>query len=222
MPREMVDVLVVDDDALVRTLLSDILDREEEIRVVGVATDAFSALELVTQLTPHVVVLDADLPRSQSAEVVDRLPELALRSKVLLLTQSVDEEFVLEALRRGAHGYVPKHAAVALIAQAVRAVADGEAWVERRLMGRLLSELSQLTRHAEPLRGPGTTLSLRERQIVQLIAAGKTNHEIAGTLFLSPHTVKSHVSHILQKLALPNRTEVAIFAVKAGWVGRAA
>src|SRR4029079_16575762 len=120
-------------------------------------------------LTPHVVVLDADLPRVASAEVVDRLPELALRSKVLLLMQNVDEECVLEALRRGAHGYVPKHAAVALIARAVRAVAAGEAWVERRLMGRLLAELSQLTRHAEPLRGPGTTLSLRERQIVQLI-----------------------------------------------------
>jgi DNA-binding NarL/FixJ family response regulator len=220
--REIVEVLVVDDDALVRTLLSDILDREDGIRVVGVATDALSALDLAVQLTPHVVVLDADLPRAASAEVVDRLPELALRSKVLLLMQNVDEEFVLEALRRGAHGYVPKHAAVALIARAVRAVAAGEACVERRLMGRLLSELSQLTRHVEPTRGPGATLSLRERQIVQLIAAGKTNHEIAGTLFLSPHTVKSHVSHILQKLALPNRTEVAIFAVKAGWVNRAA
>jgi DNA-binding NarL/FixJ family response regulator len=104
----------------------------------------------------------------------------------------------------------------------VRAVAAGEAWVERRVMARLLSELSRLARDTEVERGPGSQLSLRERQIVQLIAAGKTNHEIAGALYLSPHTVKSHVSHILQKLALPNRTEVAIFAVKAGWVSRAA
>jgi DNA-binding NarL/FixJ family response regulator len=217
-----VEVLVVDDDALVRALLRDILDREQQIRVVGVAADAASAVELAGHLAPDVIVLEADLPHREGAEVVDRLPELALRSKVLLLTQDADDEAVLQALRRGAHGYVAKQTAVAVIGRAVLAVAAGEAWVERRLMGRLLSELSHLARHTEEPRGLGSTLSLRERQIVQLIAAGKTNHEIAGTLYLSPHTVKSHVSHILQKLALPNRTEVAIFAVKAGWVSRAA
>src|SRR2546422_599596 len=116
--REVIEVLIVDDDALVRALLGDILDGEDDIRVIGAAG------------------------------------------------------------------------------------------VERRLTGHLLAEWTRLARLAEGPTCPGTSLSLRERQIVQLIAAGKTNHEIAKVLFLSPHTIKSHVSHILQKLGLPNRTEV--------------
>jgi DNA-binding NarL/FixJ family response regulator len=215
-------VVIVDDDALVRALLRDVLEREEGMRVVGSAAQSLTAVDLAAQHPRAVIVLDADLPRGESLEVIDRVAEMGHGRRLLLLTQDVEDEPIVQALRRGAHGYLAKHAAVALIGRAVRALAAGEAWVERRLTGRLLSEFARLARHAEVSYGAGASLSLRERQIAQLIAAGKTNQEIAKTLFLSPHTVKSHVSHILQKLSLPNRTEVAIFAVKAGWVHRAA
>lgn len=211
-----IGVLIVDDDPLVRTLLSEIVSREKDIIILGSATDGLDAVAKAAELRPNVILMDLAMPRLDGLAALDRLTALAVPASVLIFTQDADEELVMQAVRRGAKGYMPKDAPVDRIPKAIRALAAGEAWVERRLTGRVFEELAQMARQLASHCSPEALLSEREKEVIRLIACGKTNTEIASQLFLSPHTVKSHVSHILQKLELPNRTEVAIFAVRAG------
>jgi DNA-binding NarL/FixJ family response regulator len=211
-----VGVLIVDDDPLVRALLSEIVSREQDIVILGSAGDGLEAVAKAAELRPDVVLLDLAMPRLDGLAALARLAELDPAPRVLIFTQDADEEQVMQAVRRGARGYMPKDAPVDRIPKAIRAVAAGEAWVERRLTGRVFEELARMARQLASHCSPEALLSEREKEVIRLIACGKTNTEIASQLYLSPHTVKSHVSHILQKLDLPNRTEVAIFAVRAG------
>ena len=211
-----IGVLIVDDDPLVRTLLSEIVNRESDIAILGCATDGLDAVTKAADLRPQVILMDLAMPRLDGLAALARLAELNLAANVLIFTQDADEDLVMQAIRRGAKGYMPKDAPVQRIPKAIRALAAGEAWVERRLTGRVFEELARMARQIASHTSPEALLSEREKEVIRLIACGKTNTEIASQLFLSPHTVKSHVSHILQKLELPNRTEVAIFAVRAG------
>lgn len=211
-----IGVLIVDDDPLVRTLLAEIVRRESDIAILGCATDGLDAVARAAELRPQVILMDLAMPRLDGLAALARLAELNLAAHVLIFTQDADEELVMQAVRAGAKGYMPKDAPVERIPKAIRALAAGEAWVERRLTGRVFEELARMARQIASHTSPEALLSEREKEVIRLIACGKTNTEIASQLFLSPHTVKSHVSHILQKLELPNRTEVAIFAVRAG------
>jgi DNA-binding NarL/FixJ family response regulator len=211
-----IGVLIVDDDPLVRTLLSEIVTREGDIVILGCATDGLDAVAKAVELRPDVILMDLAMPRLDGLAALARLTELDVPANVLIFTQDADEEMVMQAARQGAKGYMPKDAPVDRIPKAIRALAAGEAWVERRLTGRVFEELARMARKLASSSSPESLLSEREKEVIRLIACGKTNTEIASQLFLSPHTVKSHVSHILQKLELPNRTEVAIFAVRAG------
>jgi DNA-binding NarL/FixJ family response regulator len=212
----MIGVLIVDDDPLVRTLLAEIVSREGDIAILGSATDGLDAVGKAVELEPDVILMDVAMPRLDGLAAMSRLAELESPANVLIFTQDADEELVMQAIRRGAKGYMPKDAPVERIPKAIRALAAGEAWVERKLTGRVFAELARMARQLASHCSPEALLSEREKEVIRLIACGKTNTEIASQLFLSPHTVKSHVSHILQKLDLPNRTEVAIFAVRAG------
>jgi two-component system, NarL family, response regulator LiaR len=230
--RVGVRVLVVGDDPLLRLLLCQALAREEELCVVGDAASGAEAADKVRALAPEVALIDLG---GEAAKALDALALIAGQGqapRLLVLTPDADEERVLRAICLGAHGYVPRSSpsVAEAIPKAIRALAAGEAWVESRLTGRLLEELAKLSRRGgvwgserlpaaaveQPRSGASPVLSLRERQVIRLIAGGKTNLEIAAQLALSPHTVKSHVSHILQKLDLPNRTEVAVFAARVG------
>lgn len=211
-----IGVLIVDDDPLVRTLLAEIVNRESDIAILGAATDGLDAVQKAVELRPDVILMDLAMPRLDGLAALQRLAESESPASVLIFTQDADEELVMQAIRRGAKGYMPKDAPVERIPKAIRALAGGEAWVERRLTGRVFEELARMARQLASHCSPEALLSEREKEVIRLIACGKTNTEIASQLFLSPHTVKSHVSHILQKLDLPNRTEVAIFAVRAG------
>ena len=211
-----IGVLIVDDDPLVRTLLSEIVSREGDIAILGCATDGLDAVAKTLELRPDVILMDLAMPRLDGLAALARLAELEIPANVLIFTQDADEDLVMQAVRSGAKGYMPKDAPVDRIPRAIRALAGGEAWVERRLTGRVVAELFRMARKLASHTSPESLLSEREKEVIRLIACGKTNTEIASQLFLSPHTVKSHVSHILQKLELPNRTEVAIFAVRAG------
>lgn len=211
-----IGVLIVDDDPLVRTLLAEIVRRESDIAILGCATDGLDAVTKAAELRPQVILMDLAMPRLDGLAALARLAELNLAANVLIFTQDADEDLVMQAVRAGAKGYMPKDAPVERIPKAIRALAAGEAWVERRLTGRVFAELARMARQIASHTSPEALLSEREKEVIRLIACGKTNTEIASKLFLSPHTVKSHVSHILQKLELPNRTEVAIFAVRAG------
>src|SRR5260370_24437938 len=211
-----IGVLIVDDDPLVRTLLAEIVRRESDIAILGCATDGLDAVAKAVELRPQVILMDLAMPRLDGLAALARLAALDVAASVLIFTQDADEALVMQAIRRGAQGYMPKDAPVDRIPKAIRALAAGEAWVERRLTGRVFEELARMARQLASTCSPESLLSEREKEVIRLIACGKTNTEIASHLFLSPHTVKSHVSHILQKLELPNRTEVAIFAVRAG------
>ncbi len=211
-----IGVLIVDDDPLVRTLLAEIVSREGDITILGSATDGLDAVGKAMELKPDVILMDVAMPRLDGLAAMARLAEMESPANVLIFTQDADEELVMQAIRRGAKGYMPKDAPVERIPKAIRALAAGEAWVERKLTGRVFAELARMARQLASHSSPEALLSEREKEVIRLIACGKTNTEIASHLFLSPHTVKSHVSHILQKLDLPNRTEVAIFAVRAG------
>jgi DNA-binding NarL/FixJ family response regulator len=211
-----IGVLIVDDDPLVRTLLAEIVRRESDIAILGCATDGLDAVAKAVELRPQVILMDLAMPRLDGLAALARLAALDVAASVLIFTQDADEDLVMQAIRRGAKGYMPKDAPVDRIPKAIRALAAGEAWVERRLTGRVFEELARMARQIASHSSPEALLSEREKEVIRLIACGKTNTEIASHLFLSPHTVKSHVSHILQKLELPNRTEVAIFAVRAG------
>jgi DNA-binding NarL/FixJ family response regulator len=211
-----IGVLIVDDDPLVRTLLAEIVRRESDIAILGCATDGLDAIAKAVELRPQVILMDLAMPRLDGLAALARLAALDVSASVLIFTQDADEDLVMQAIRGGAKGYMPKDAPVGRIPKAIRAVAAGEAWVERRLTGRVVEELARMARQITSHCSPEALLSEREKEVIRLIACGKTNTEIASQLFLSPHTVKSHVSHILQKLELPNRTEVAIFAVRAG------
>jgi DNA-binding NarL/FixJ family response regulator len=126
------------------------------------------------------------------------------------------EERAVQAFRLGARGYLPKRDGLAVLPRAIRTVVGGEAWMERRLSGRVVEELAHLARQAAEQ--PEAALSAREREVLGLMGCGMTNAQIARKLFLSPYTVKIHVSNILRKLGVPNRTEAALFAMKRGLV----
>src|SRR5436190_6448341 len=172
-----IGVLIVDDDPLVRTLLSEIVTRERDIAIVGCATDGLDAVSKAVELRPDVILMDLAMPRLDGLAALARLAELDVPANVLIFTQDADEELVMQAVRRGAKGYMPKDTAVERIPKAIRARAAGEAWVERRLTGRVFEELARMARQLASHCSPESLLSEREKEVIRLIACGKTNTE---------------------------------------------
>lgn len=211
-------VLVVDDDELLGELLKTWIDREADVEVIGVATSGREAIARVRELRPDVLVLDMNMPEMSGVQVLNHLSESGTVPPVLVLSVADDEQTMLEAFRAGAIGYLSKGAARSCLIEAIRAVAGGEAWLDRRLTTRVIEELRRdAQRPAAPER-PESSLTDRERAVLEYIGQGLTNQQIAEKLFLSRHTVKLHVSNILHKLGLLNRVEAALYAQRAGMV----
>src|SRR5690349_11920038 len=140
-PGRPIGVLIVDDDPLVRTLLAEIVRRESDIAILGCATDGLDAVTKAAELRPQVILMDLAMPRLDGLAALARLAELNLAANVLIFTQDADEDLVMQAIRSGAKGYIRKDAPVDRIPKAIRVLAAGEAWVERRLTGRVVVEL---------------------------------------------------------------------------------
>jgi len=206
---------VVDDHDLFRRGLRDLLV-EQGVQVVGEAADGEDGLRLALHTMPDVVVMDLKLPRLSGVEVTRRLAEAAPSIRVVVLTISAEEDDVMDAVMAGARGYLTKDATVQEIAAGVRAAADGESLVSARVATYLL----------ERLRGRNTTtpgpteakLSERELEILRLVAEGRDNDEIARVLVLSPRTVKNHVSSILAKMGVRDRTRAVLKAAERGYL----
>jgi len=184
------------------------------LEVVGEAADGVQAVSETLELGPQVVVMDANLPNRQSLEALKQIKQLNLDTRVLLLSAQDREEFLYETLRAGADGYVLKDIAPDELAQAIRAVARGEVLVQPRLAGRLLSRFGRQSRGNYPYE----TLTAREQEVLQLLARGLRNKEIAARLNVSERTVNFHLANIYQKLNVSGRTEALSKALEQGLI----
>ncbi|MEU8683911.1 response regulator transcription factor [Streptomyces sp. NPDC048611] len=213
-------VLIADDQMMVRQGFSVLLNAEPGIEVVGQAVDGLDAVAQVGRLAPDVVLMDVRMPRLGGIEATRRLTEPAgAEVKVLVLTTFDLDEYVYEALRAGASGFLLKDASADELAQAVRVVAAGDALLAPNVTKRLIAEFSRVTSSPRaPLKDRVGTLTERETEVLSLIAQGLTNGEIAERLFLAEQTVKSHVGRILNKLSLRDRTQATVFAYESGLV----
>ncbi|MEU0546367.1 response regulator transcription factor [Micromonospora sp. NPDC005979] len=205
-------VVIVDDDPLVRGMLTLMLDGADGIAVVGEAADGATAITAVDRHLPDVVLMDIRMPGVNGITATERLRRRHRPPEIIVLTTFDTDEHVLRALRAGASGFLLKDTPPEQISQAVRAVAAGNPMlspgVTRRLMQRVASGAASYERANDQL----ALLTPRERDVVLAIARGRSNAEIATELLMSVTTVKAHVSHILTKLDLDNRTQIALLA----------
>ena len=204
-------VLVVDDHALFRRGVTQTINEEPDMSVIGEAETAASATERARDLLPDVVLLDIKLPDGSGLSVAATLQRECPYSKIVVLTVVEDDDAVLRALKEGAHGYVLKGVSAEELVQVIRSVYGGGTYVTPSMAGRLLAELTapSANRTASGLIGE---LTEREGAILDLVAQGKTNREIAAELFLSEKTVKHYMTNVLQKLQVRNRVEAALLA----------
>ncbi|MFC0431807.1 response regulator transcription factor [Kutzneria buriramensis] len=209
-------VLIADDQAMIRAGIAMILAAQDDVEVVGEAVDGMQAVELAGKLAPDVVLMDIRMPRMDGLQALRQLtrPGLVDPPKVVVVTTFDDDEYVYQALRGGACGFLLKDSGSALLVEAVRAAAAGEALVSPAITVKLLRQLSS------PSSAPPADLSARERDVVKLVAKGLTNTEIAERLFISLGTVKTHLGNVQAKLSARNRVEIAMWAWRSGIVER--
>jgi DNA-binding NarL/FixJ family response regulator len=207
-----IKVLIADDQALVRTGFRKILECEPDLEVVGEAADGGEAVEAGLLLRPHVVLMDIRMPRLDGLEATRRL---AGKTRVLVLTTFDVNEYVYEALRAGASGFLLKDAPADQLVTAIRVVAAGDALLAPSITRRLIEEFAR--RPLANARPAGLeALSPRELEVLRLVARGLSNAEIATELYVGDATVKTHVSRILQKLSLRDRVQAVVLAYESG------
>jgi DNA-binding NarL/FixJ family response regulator len=214
---EELGVLVVDDHDLFRTGLRNLLE-EEGVNVVGEAQDGESAIKLAPDLAPDVIIMDLNMPGAGGVETTRRLASLAPLSRVVVLTISADDDDVMNAVLAGACGYLLKDSSIQDLIAGIRAAAAGESLISPQIAARVLQRLRAQTKDTAAAETIRAELSDRELEVLKLIANGKDNAQIARELFISPKTVKNHISNILMKLQIENRIQAAVYAVRSGLV----
>ncbi len=215
----MTRVLIVDDQALVRSGLRQVLAQDRHLSVVGECTDGDEVLDAVTRERPDVVLMDVRMKRVDGAAATRLLNSRSAPPPVLILTMFDDHEIVAAALAAGASGFLLKNAPGEEIVQAVHAVADGRGWLDPAVVGQVLASYRSIgLPHAREARELAQ-LTSRERDVLGLIGHGATNDEIAARLHISVGTVKTHVGHIFAKLDLRDRPAAVILAIRHGLSG---
>ena len=205
-------ILLADDHAVVRQGFKMILAAQPDMEIVGEAANGREAVELAEQLRPDVVVMDVSMPELNGIEATRRLASSVPHARVVALSMHKDSVYVREILRAGARGYLLKDSGAADLVAAIRAVASGESYLSPAVSGAVLDDYR---RHAT---NPIDLLTSREREVLQMLAEGKTNKEIAGVLNLSVYTVDAHRGRIMEKLNLHSIGELVRFAVRNGLI----
>ncbi len=211
----MTSVLLVDDHAVVREGLRTFLDLQDGIDVIGEAADGNEAVREALRLDPDVILMDLVMPELDGVGAMRRLRAEAPRCRVIVLTSFLDEERLLPAIQAGAAGYLLKNAQPTELARAIHAAQRGETIIDPTAAARLVEAIADSATRviAEPER-----LTRREREVLELIAAGRSNKRIAFELGISEKTVKTHVGHLLAKLGVTDRTQAALLAVRDGLI----
>lgn len=210
---EPIRVLIVDDHGLFRRGLELTLLQEDDIAVIGEASDGAEAVRMAVELVPDVVLMDVWMPRRHGIEACSAIRTEVPSAKIVILTISDEEEDLFEAVKAGASGYLLKSIPPDEIASAVRAVHEGRSLIPPSMASKLLTEFAAIARRGDR-RLPTPRLTEREMQVLKLVARGLSNREIAAELIISDNTVKNHVRNILDKLQLHSRMQAAMYAVR--------
>lgn len=234
MASRTIKVLLADDHQLFREGLKRILNMESDLEVIGECSDGIQVLEFCNVNKPDVVLLDINMPVENGVVATERLRDIFPDIKVIILSLHDDESYVFETLRKGATGYLLKDMEAESLVNAIRTVADGHAFIHPKVTGKLINQLRRMTYldeiganvHAAASQETGVRivpnennpLTRREAEVLRLMAEGQSNKTIGENLFISEKTVKNHVSSILQKMEVDDRTQAVINSIKFGWV----
>jgi two-component system, NarL family, response regulator NreC len=209
-----ITIVLADDHNIVRQGFRVLLENQEGLSVLAEASDGLEAVRVTCDLKPDILVVDLMMPCLNGLEVTRRIGRMSPTTRVIVLSMYMDEPYVIEALRSGAWGYVLKESNISDLVKAIREVASG-----RHYLGSPLSELA-ITAYREKTKGisldPYNTLTAREREVLQLVAEGFTNADIASKLFISQRTVESHRANLMQKLSFNSRAELISYAIAKG------
>ncbi|MFB0559411.1 MAG: response regulator [Dehalococcoidales bacterium] len=217
---ETVKVLIVDDHTLFRRGIAAVLANQEDLEIVGEASDGLEAIQKTREITPDVILMDLNMPRCSGLDAIQALQAEMPQVNVLVLTVSEMEADLFAAVKFGARGYILKKAEPEELIHAIHHIALGGVIVSPLMATKLLTEFKDLTAGAtmESAQEADAAISPREGEVLQLVAQGATNKEIADSLFISENTVKTHLRNIMEKLHLVNRSQAAAYAVKRGLV----
>ncbi len=212
--REPIRVMVVDDQELFRRGLTMLVSAEDDIAVVGEAADGAEAAALAEMIVPDVILMDVRMPKQSGIEACLAVKQVAPSAKIIMLTMSDDEADLYDAVKNGASGYLLKDASIDEVAQAIRLVAGGQSLITPSMAVKLLEEFKAISRAGARADSTSPKLTGRELEVLNLVAHGLNNREIAKELFISENTVKNHVRNILEKLQLHSRMEAVMYAVR--------
>lgn len=215
MADEPIRVLIADDHELFRRGLRMVLEDEDDIEITGEAGDGQTAVVMAQEQAPDVVVMDVRMPTLSGIDATQRIKEAQPGTRILVLTISDEEDDLYEAIKAGASGYLLKEISIDEVGAAVRSVHGGQSLISPSMASKLLDEFAAMIRKEETKEQlPAPRLTPREMEVLQQVAKGMNNREIAKVLFISENTVKNHVRNILEKLHLHSRMEAVVYAVR--------
>ncbi len=208
-----ISVLIADDHSMLRQGLKQILELESDIEVIAQASNGSEAIQLAKEHRPDVILMDINMPGINGLQAIKQIKDDKLSSRIIVLTIHEDREYLFKTLQMGAEGYVLKDAEPKVLIEAIRNVHSGRSYIQPNMTMELVKEFNRVTLH-EKEKHDDNNLTSREVEVLELIAEGMINKEIAKTLYISEKTVKNHVSNIFRKLNVSDRTQAAIYAFK--------
>jgi len=211
---ERIRVMLVEDHSMVRQGLKQLIELENDIKVVAEAADGIQAADFYQIEKPDIVLMDINMPKKNGLQALELIKQRDPNAKIIMLTIHQDKEYLFQSLQLGASGYVLKDADGYVLIEAIRKVFSGETYIQPSMAKELVIEFKKYLQSGKTASKKDCVLSDRELEILRLIAKGFLNKEIAKTLYISEKTVKNHVSNIFKKLKVSDRTQAAVFALK--------